>query len=134
MQRRTVAKVESMLVGKWKVDGSGVGVDVASCTNQSNFENEKSDQELLLLSHNFCLQGHNSSIMANMRISRVKGFRETMQLGKYLGVPVTGAKNTSEESSISDTYKYQSYKATILHNYADDWLKRKSTITRYKLT
>ncbi|WJX56918.1 1-acylglycerol-3-phosphate O-acyltransferase [Trifolium repens] len=39
------AKVESMLVGKWKVDGSGVGVDVSSCTNQSNFENEKSDQE-----------------------------------------------------------------------------------------
>jgi hypothetical protein len=35
-----------MLVGKWKVDGSGVGVDVASCTNQSNFENEKSDQEV----------------------------------------------------------------------------------------
>ncbi|KAK2401086.1 serine/threonine-protein kinase CTR1 [Trifolium repens] len=34
-----------MLVGKGKVDGSGVGVDVASCTDQSNFENEKSDQE-----------------------------------------------------------------------------------------
>ncbi|KAK2423554.1 hypothetical protein QL285_034003 [Trifolium repens] len=45
-----------------------------------------------------------------------------------------GEKNTSEESSISDTYKYQSYKATILHNYADDWLKCKSTITRYKLS
>ncbi|WJX57020.1 hypothetical protein P8452_42619 [Trifolium repens] len=32
-------------VGKRKVDGLGVGVDVASCTNHSNFENEKSDQE-----------------------------------------------------------------------------------------
>ncbi|KAK2455295.1 hypothetical protein QL285_002764 [Trifolium repens] len=31
-----------MLVGKGKVNG----VDVASCTNQSNFENEKSDQEV----------------------------------------------------------------------------------------
>jgi hypothetical protein len=31
---------------KWKVDGSGVGVDVASCTNQCKFENEKSDQEV----------------------------------------------------------------------------------------
>jgi hypothetical protein len=33
-------------VGKRKVDGLGVGVDVASCTNHSNFENEKSDQEV----------------------------------------------------------------------------------------
>ncbi|PNX61499.1 hypothetical protein L195_g060698, partial [Trifolium pratense] len=26
-------EIESMLVGKGKVDGSGVGVDVVSCTN-----------------------------------------------------------------------------------------------------
>ncbi|XP_045808716.1 uncharacterized protein LOC123902923 [Trifolium pratense] len=34
---RTVTKVESMLVDKRNVDGSSVGVDVASYTNQSNF-------------------------------------------------------------------------------------------------
>ena len=43
-----------MLVGKGKVDGSGVGVDVASCTDQSNFENEKSDQEV----YDSCLIPH----------------------------------------------------------------------------
>ncbi|XP_045791748.1 probable E3 ubiquitin-protein ligase LUL1 [Trifolium pratense] len=49
----TVTEVESMLVSKGIVDGSNSGVrfDVASSTNQSNFENEESDPEIRKLVH-----------------------------------------------------------------------------------